>query len=399
MTSFTNWGAFIAMLVLLDKITKNGFQLGNLWAVSGLLPLIFGLVVGGVWIDRVSSKRVLISFEFILAFLYLIFLLIIPLSQKSLAEAWILFLLLRFVIGVLGNLQGTAYQTIIPHIIEKDDLAVANSISFSITSLVRLSGATLGGALLALFSLNILWIINAFSLFISGILLIYGLRKVSPDVKSKSVKRSFLKEARDGLQIAKNNPLILGVLTASIFTGTIIGSYNLMLQQFSYNIYHTSSSGLSTLYVSEGLVSFLVSFIIANKNMKLANPKRIWIAYLFLGFGWFMFSFTHNLLYGILALFIFALSSPFSSNYERYVMQINTPGEFRGRIFGFWGSLYSMSIQIGAFVTGVIINNLSLNMVPMILGGLEMLFAIAFGIYFLTSRQKFNLIHRQQRLG
>ncbi|MED4159037.1 MFS transporter [Shouchella clausii] len=204
-SGLATWGAFIAMLMLLSEITETGVQLGALWALSGIVPLFMSFGLGGI-IDRFHTRNVLIVSEWVRAPLHALFILV-PFFDGWLA--WTLFFIVRFVIGVFNSLNAVARQTIIPEIIKGDDLIVANSLNFTLTSTIRLIGAATGGTFITLIDPNYFWVLASIAFVISAMLIS---RIQVKDEKLKPKDRHFIKELKVGFTIAKNKVFIRYVL-------------------------------------------------------------------------------------------------------------------------------------------------------------------------------------------
>ncbi|WP_172963999.1 MFS transporter [Paenibacillus sp. Cedars] len=256
------------MLVLLNQITDNGIQLGMLWAVSGLAPLMFSFLVGFL-VDRFNPKKVIVFSEVFRGILFLGYI-VVPLLGGM--YAWILFCLLRFLGGLLNSLATIARQTIIPDLIEEDDLIVANSFNFTITSSIRLLGAAAGGTLISFLDLDIAWMVTSLSFFVSAIIISrITMKNNRKMVSSKNIKKEFVV----GIQVIKEQKFVKLVLLAALSGGIIIGSFNLMLEQFVSNVYETKHYGISLLYISEGIISVLVGYWLANNKFLFKNP--VWL--------------------------------------------------------------------------------------------------------------------------
>ena len=87
---------------------------------------------------------------------------------------------------------------------------------------------------------------------------------------------------------------------------------------------------------------------------------------------------------------LFAVVGAFNGPYERTTMQIEVPIEVRGRVFSIWGTTFSSAIQIGAFITGVIISMLGIRYVPYMTGALEMLLGLTIIIFAIKYGGKMN---------
>lgn len=382
-TSLTQWGSFIAMLVLLSQITDNGLQLGTLWAVSGLVPIFVSFLLGGL-IDRLDTKKSIVICELLKAPLYISFIIVPMLEGWS---SWILFFTIRFFIGILQSLTTIARQTIIPEIVEEKNLIVANSLNFTISSSIRLIGAASGGVLITLINVNFFWILTAISFIYASIIM----KTLKIDRKAmKSTERNFIKEIKVGLVAAKESVFIRYVLLFALTGGLIIGSFNLMIEQMVSNIYQIPPIGISVLYVAEGLTSVLLGYWIANNKILFKNVYRYGYIYIFMGLTWALFGFTNNIFQGSLVMIAFAFVGGFVVPFERQIMQTNIDSKLRGRIFGIWNTCSMVSMQIGALLTGVIIHYIGLRYVTLIVAILEIFLGVLFIIQFKSKRKSLD---------
>lgn len=378
-SSLANWASFLAMLILLDKLTNSGIALGTLWAASGMIPLIFAYFYG-VWIDRLNIKKLIRYTELMAMFGYAMFVLIFFVDNHL---GVILFLIARFIVLTAGNINSTCISTVIPEIVDREDLVVANGYASTINSIIRLVGATCGGILIAFVELQFIWMINIIVSFITYLLAVKS-QKLYKAVRLKKTEKSFIRDFKEGFRLIHENHWVRIVIFMAVTSGTIIGSFNLMLQQYTATIYKQPDYVLTYLYVSQGITSVCLSYMIAAKNM-LFN-SRVTYAWIYVCFGlsWMLFGMTTNYVSGIFFLILFAIFGAFNGPYERITMQNEVPFSVRGRVFSMWGTTYSLSIQLGAFLTGVIISGLGLVFVPIITG----LFALLLGLYIVFSTFK-----------
>lgn len=374
LTNFVGWGSFIAMLALLTDITRSGIALGVLWSVSGILPLICNAFIG-VWVDRLSARTSFPVVEALQGVVTLGFLLV-PVVHGVIAS-YGLFLLTRFLLGILGSWSNTARQVVIPDLIPRDDLTTANSLNFTINSIIRLTGASFGGVFLTFVSLDAMWIISSLSFFVSAWWIWRAVRGIGGDKRMKA-RTGIFREWVDGLRVVATDPWVLMVILTDVAAGVLVGSYNLMLQLFVRNVYHAPEYAMSLLYVSEGLLSAITGYILANLRFLFRTRAAYAVTYAFTGLLWMAFGMTTHLALGMLCLALYAIAASFNIPYERWVMQTAVPGDVRGRVFGMWITTSNVAIQIGAFLTGVILSTLGDHAVPLLTGALRVLAGVVF---------------------
>lgn len=382
-TGLANWGSFIAMLVLLGNITDSGLELGMLWAISGLIPLAFSFYLGAL-VDKKNFRNVIIVADIIRAFTYLLFILVPILSDPY---SWLLFIFIRFVSGVCGQVSSISKQSIIPDIIkDESDLITANSFNYTITSSIRLTGAALGGGLIAYVNLDIIWIIASLSFFVSTILFL----KIKITSKKKIEEKGLLNQILAGIKVSKTNKLVAYVLGFSFTSGLIIGSFNLMIQQMSFETYNSGSIGISALYISEGLISVFLGFWVANNSFSFNSIYKYGYFYISSALVWMLFGFTTNLFFGMLILALFAGFGTLVAPLERHILQSSVDASLRGRVFGLMNTGSMIAIQMGALMTGVIIEYISLEMVTVLIGISDLLLGILFFLHMKSSNITFK---------
>lgn len=374
-TGLGSWISFIGMLVLLDDITETGIQLGLLWSISGLAPILFSLFTG-VIVDRINIRKLIVVADFLNAILFLVYIFIPQLDMKL---AWILFFVIRFIIGISNSFSSIGSQKVVVNIVKGEDLVVANSLSYTITSVIRLTGASIGGLVISFFDLEVAWIIASLLYLISGINIYLCKWNHTAQIK---VEKNFKEEFLTGLRIVQQNKLVALVLISSLTMGVIIGTFNLMLQQYVTSIYNMENYGISILYCAEGIIAIVLGYMIAKKKFMFKNKLLYSLIYGLIGLGWVLFSFTNNIYQGILSLIIFSIGAAILAPYERYIMQTEVPQAVQGRVFGLWNTVTLASIQIGALITGIIIESLGLRFVTLISGSLEIVTGIVFFIIF-----------------
>ena len=388
LVNFSTWSSFVALLFLLNDITDNGLQLGVLWALSGLAPLLFGLIVG-VLIDRFDFKKGLIYIDFLRAILSLSFILIPFLEGWS---AWIAYFLLRFVISLCGSYSYAARQSIIPKIVDTEDLTRANAISYTILNLMRLIGLTFGGVLLGIGSINFVWIIQSIAFFISALLV---LQMKIDTIPVQINKKNFIEDFKYGFVESFKNEWVKMIFIIAVSSSLVAGTFHLMLQQFVETVYHTDSFSLSTMFFVEGIVAVLVGYWMVKVNFQIKKIWRYGYIYMVNAISWILFGFNENYFFALLLLTIFSASVALTIPFERWVAQTKVPEEIRGRTFNLWNTISTAMIQLSGLIAGLIIDSIGLQYVPIVTGGIHLAIGLFIVFYLLILDAK---IHTKEKM-
>lgn len=377
LVNFSSWSSFVALLFLLTDITDNGVQLGILWSLSGLAPLLFG-IIAGVLIDRFDFKKGLVYIDLIRAVLSLGFI-IIPFFEGW--SAWIAYFLLRFVITLCGSYSYATRQSIIPKIVDNEDLTRANAISFTILNLMRLIGLTLGGILLGIGGINAVWVIQSITFVISAILVIQ--MKVNT-VPVQINKKNFIEDFKYGFSESFRNDWVKLIFVIAVSSSLVAGTFHLMLQQFVENIYHTGSFSLSVMFFVEGTVAVIVGYWIVKVNFQLKKIWRYGYLYMINAISWILFGFSENYILSLFLLTIFSATLSLTIPFERRVVQTKVPEEIRGRTFNLWNTISVAMLQVSGLIAGLIIDGIGLRYVPIVTGGVHLIIGVVIVLYLLN---------------
>ena len=120
-SAFGDWIGFLAIIEIARRI--GGDQPGSAIAlvmVARVLPGFFLASVGGVIVDRVNRKRLLIGCDILRALV----LLTIPFIER----VWAL-VLASLLLELATSLWGPAKEAIVPNLVPKEQLTAANSLS------------------------------------------------------------------------------------------------------------------------------------------------------------------------------------------------------------------------------------------------------------------------------
>jgi dTMP kinase len=264
-----DWIGFLAILVLTENILgatrAAAFAVSAVMAARVLPSMLLG-PVAGVFVDRWNRKRLMIACDvgrgLVMA--------MIPFSNDILA-----LLLATLVIEVMSSLFGPAKDAVLPTLVRRDQLVVANQLNLMVTyGTLPLAGvlfaATIGlagpltGVIPFLAERPValpIWL-NAAS-FILSAPLIAGIR--TDDVARRRAAQaaeapSAWEELREGLHFIGTHPLIraliLGVMVAFAAAGAVIST-----GQFFARILNAGQSGFGVLVaaVGAGLVGGLLA--------------------------------------------------------------------------------------------------------------------------------------------
>ncbi|WP_267900320.1 MFS transporter [Kribbella turkmenica] len=200
----------------------SSVQMGVLGAVSFLPHLVLGLPAG-VWVDRLSYRRVLVGADLLAA----VALTAVPiLAAMGLLQMWHLYLVV-LTTGTCGLFAAIAAQSFAPILVPRRELLAANSALALSNSVVATSGSALGGILVQLLTAPVAIAVDAASFLLSAI------SKARITVTGRStaadpVRASIFKGIRDGFRAALEHPA-LRATTVAATVGALAGQMQVVI--------------------------------------------------------------------------------------------------------------------------------------------------------------------------
>lgn len=371
--SFTSttgtWMQQVAESWVVLALTGSAFYLG-LTAFLGQLPIILFSLVGGVIADRIDRRKLLLASQYTqMSTAFLLTLLIF----FDWIQVWH-FLLVVFIVGTAQAFGGPAYHSMVPTLVNREDVpnAIAlNSIQFN---LARVFGPLLAGAALALVGPVLCFGLNGLS-FVAVIITIYLIRST---FKPRQTDESVLHGLKEGLTFVKKRGTLwqlslLGFISA--FCGIPMGT---LLPIYAKDIFQTGSTGLSTMMTISGVGAVLGALFYASlKNVRSRGKLTL---YLQLGLALMIatFSLSRNLWLSYLALFLAGLCLLMLFTSITSLVQLALTEEMRGRVTSIYMLALRGGMPLGSLSAGTLASQFSPSSALLLLSALLGLSALGF---------------------
>lgn len=137
----------IATPWLVLKLTNDPMALGFILALEGIPRAVF-MLAGGAITDHLSPRRVMLAANIIRFFLTAA---LAAAVFTNVVQLWMIYIF-GLLFGIVAGFAIPAENSIVPLLVEEQDLQAGNSIMMGITQLVGFVGPTLAGILVGLFS-------------------------------------------------------------------------------------------------------------------------------------------------------------------------------------------------------------------------------------------------------
>ena len=185
-------------------LNVNESQMGFLNAASTASFLLVGLIAGA-WVDRWVKRRVMIWADVV----RMLAILSVPVLYFSgVIQVWHLFLVAA-IIGLATVFFDVAYQSFVPIVVPKEQIASANSSLETTNQLSTIGGPAIVGGLLSIVKAPALLVADSLTFLVSTISLSAIRDREVP--KPKEERKKLRHEIAEGLKFVWNNKIIRAV--------------------------------------------------------------------------------------------------------------------------------------------------------------------------------------------
>jgi MFS family permease len=186
----------------LYELTHSTLQVGLL-SLCELVPLLTLTIVGGAIADAIDRRRLLLWTEALLAIVSVGLALNASLDHP---RVWALYVLATLSICIF-SFGVAGMTTVIPRLVEPEELAAANAIESAYSSTTSVGGPALGGLLIALLGLTGAYLLDA-GTFVASLWSIWLLPKLPP---AHDADRPSLRSIAEGFRFLRHKKVLLGM--------------------------------------------------------------------------------------------------------------------------------------------------------------------------------------------
>src|ERR671937_2046884 len=366
LSSFGDTLHYIALVLLVFRLTGQGLAVAGLVAVEVVPVLVLG-PVAGVVIDRFSRKAVLIGADLFRAGLVLT--LLWP------QGAWHAYLV------AAGLAAGNTFfnptvQAVIPALTTEEQRLAANSVAWSTGRLVQILASAAAGGLIALIGTGPAFAANGAS-FVASALLISTLRMPAHagqlGAGTKRGLSSYFGDAWAGLAFARHDRFVSRLLLVQALASLATGATSAMLVVLSERHLRLPPAGFAWLIGAIGAGALLGPLIPNTLARDYRDARWLFAPYVIRGIGDVLLAIFTPLPIALLLLFVYGLNTSTGMVVFNSTVQGTVPEHVRGRVFTLldvtWSAMRLLSLALG----GVIVDALGIE--PLFWAGGALLFA------------------------
>jgi MFS family permease len=354
-----DWFYTLAIYNLLLQLTGRAGSVA-LALVLQVLPQTLIGPAAGVLNDRLRRKHVMIAAD--LGRMVIVFCMLLVRSREM---VWLVYPLL-VAETLLAAFFEPARSSIIPNIVAREDVVLANTLSSSTWSVNLLLGATAGGVVAALLGHDAVFILNALSFLVSAALIL-RMRFSEPHAEGAAPLR--LRDLFDfspvlaGIRYVKAHSRLrstIFVKSGNLIIGpgwvlfTVMGQREFAIRWHDLDPARGAFLGMSVLLGARGLGALLGPLLTAPwAGHRIAKLERaILFGYLASAAGYMLLGASSHLWQACLCVALAHFGGSMVWVFSTTLLQLQSEDRFRGRVFAADLGLCMFTIAAGAYLAG-----------------------------------------------
>ena len=333
---------------LVYELTQSTFWLGMV-GLLGLLPVLPISLLGGVLIDRVPRRKLIMATQVGLMLQAAVF---GALAVSGALQLWHI-IVLYFVFGALLAIDHPARRAFLVELVDEDELANAVALNATVFNLSSLIGYALAGLIIASLGAGVTMLANALTyvapLIALALIRVADRRADAPTADGS--KRSFVQVMSEGALILWRQPAILGAISLMAVVGGLAWPVFGMMPAYAEEVMQTGAIGLGVLMACGALGSLLGTVAVSRLGIHRRGHTMLVTALvlpaLMAGFAFAPGMWVAcSLLIGIGAALLVLQSLAIT------VVQVNIPDRVRGRVMSIYSILHAGSDTMGNVAVG-----------------------------------------------
>jgi hypothetical protein len=266
---------------------------------------------------------------------------------------------------------------------DREEIVVANSISFSTKYITDLAGFAAAAVVVGLIGLSPAFYIDSLSFLFSALLISRVAARFTPRATESArppgpaaiapKRPSFLAQLMDGLRYHRANPTVLALLISTSLALVAIGGINTLLVVAVPRLLGVPDHWLGYYVAAQAVGMFGVALALQPLTRILNKARLIVLGYLLGGVAIVALSQNHSVWFGFLIYFVMGLANTaFMAPAITWVQEV-TPFEYRGRVMALRLTALNLIFALSAPAFGELADHLGLVPVLAAAGGFMVL--------------------------
>ena len=333
----------MALIALIYRFAPGStIQMAKLMSFT-ILPVFLIGPIAGVYVDRWDRRRTMVVCDILRGILVLA----IPFYFMQWHSLIPIYIIVFFVFSI-GRFYVPAKLSIIPDIVRRDDLLLANSLVNTTGMVAAMFGFGLGGILVGMVGAKGGFVIDGASFLISGIMVFFLSTRLMRDLKRERlidlgkdianvIRKSAVTEMKEAIIFLKNQRQLRSCFGVLFLLWAALGSVYVVVIVFIQKVFSSTTKEIGLLVVALGIGLFLGTLIYGRFGQRKSGMKTIFACIFLAGlvlasFVAVLLKIPHLLLALALAFVLGFVVSPTMVISNTMVHQL-TDNSMRGKVF------------------------------------------------------------------
>ncbi len=333
------WMQNTTLPYLAYRLTGSSFDLG-LIGFSATLPTLLLALPGGVLVERLDKRKMVIAMQVIMMFqaLTLAFL-----ALTGTIRIWHI-ILLAFVLGAANAIEITSRQAMLIELVGKPALPNAIALQSTIFNLARVLGPSLTGVVLLLVKNQgegWAFLVNgvSFLFVIAGLLFVRTPYRNTP-VEAGLVRHNMVAEFREGWRYIRGNIIVLLIIFLAAWDGFFGFPFSQQIPALASDVLHqvtdTAASVQarnSLLYLVMGVGALISALFVSIFSQLRRKGLLMSVGQFVFAAGLICISLTRNVPLALILIGVIGWAMVTQMMMMNTLIQLDVPDGLRGRVF------------------------------------------------------------------
>lgn len=360
-----DWFNTIVLSAMVAEFSGGSGLAISLFLMARFLPPLLVSPFTGVIVDRFDRRLILVYSNIIRTGIVLMFLL-----ATGPDLLWLIYLL-TFLQFTLSALFEPGQSAIMPSLVRREDLVIANTLASITWSVMLALGAIIGGVVAAFFGASIALVIGASTFAVAGLLI--ARIRLSPEAQARVNREPVAGQPTgsfgEGLRYLAQNKIAAAALMVK--GGSSVGNVDTLMTVLATQIFILGTDGqlsLGIMYSSFGVGAILGPLLLNRINDGSVHRMRrlVVIGFVLGSVGWVVLGAAGSLVIVSLALLIRAMGGSANWTYSTVIIQKSVDDRYLGRVFALDLAVFQLVTVVSIVVHGLLIDALGIDFIALI---------------------------------
>lgn len=341
-------------------LEKNGAASAGLVTALTLVGAIVLRPLGGVFVDRIDRRRSLVVADAFGA----VFVGILAVAAVFGSLGYAHFVVAIVATSLTGAIIAPATRSLISEVLDDDELTAGNSVINSLGNVASLAGPGVAGALLAVLSYEVVFVLNAASFGLAAVAELF-IGTTSSESVTEDNDDGVLTDLREGFEYISGDRrirrMVVAAAAVNFFTTPLLLIGPALIEQNGYSAFYAGVT--QSLFAGGAVVAGVVLVVVAESDSVDVWETELFGGLAFVG-GVFLFGAVAVSLRPALLLpavlgvvLLVSVGSGIADIKSTSIVQASAPDEQMGRTFSVLKTIGNVAMPVSIALSGFIVES------------------------------------------